>query len=103
MKKELEKKIKTKDIKHDAKIISFTLLFFIVAALIIGVIFFIFEISKKADELSFAFNHPTLVRELKKQYESKTNEVEKGLLVKEKSTDDKLKDALISQLEQSKN
>ena len=73
------------------------------------IIYFVFQgigivnkVLKTKDEISFAYNKPALVRVLREQYEQKQQELDKSFTIKEKSSQDKLLDAVTDQLQGSK-
>ena len=88
--------------KSNIKTVFITVIGMIAILLITSVVFFLWQTSKKWNEINFAWRHPNLVLALKENYASESAKLEQKFLVREQSADDKLKEALANELEQSK-
>lgn len=61
------------------------------------------QISSKWDVLVFAYQKPAIVEVIRKDYDAKQVKLEQSFLIKDKSSEDKLIDAVVKKLqEQSK-
>ena len=88
--------------KHNFKIISLTIVFLSLIIFVLLTAFGIKQVLDKWQVLSFAYTHSNLVEAMQDQYKNEVVNVEQKFIVKEQSADDKLKEALVNELQPKK-
>ena len=75
-----------------------TALLMVGLAVITAIVYTGYQAYEKREVIVFAFTHPQLVENMKKQYASGEAELVKQMTTKQQSADDQLKEALVEQL-----